>query len=255
MYRTEPVSTRNRDLICWTDFVYAFIGSFVLVLLVVAGAAIGAGGSTASGGVTSYTLVPQAQTSNSYTVTNITTAIAKVTVAPRFHTVRPGDTLTKIAIRFYQRADAWTVIYWANHLKNPDVIEVGQRLVVPPLPSKIPAPPRMPVTPWHPTTSTISTSLHVSYATGGGTLSPAAIGSLWLQAGGPSWAESSAVRIAECESGGNPRAYNPSGASGVWQILGSVVAGNLFDPYTNALNAVAKFKAAGDTFVPWVCQA
>jgi hypothetical protein len=78
--------------------------------------------------------------------------------------------------------------------------------------------------------------------------------SLWESAGGPSWAAAHAATIAECESGGNPDAYNPSGATGIWQILGSVVGGNLDNPYDNALNAVAKFKASGDTFAQWVCQ-
>ncbi len=77
---------------------------------------------------------------------------------------------------------------------------------------------------------------------------------LWLEAGGPAWAESHAVEIASCESGFNPRAYNPSGATGLWQILGSVVPGDLTNPSVNAANAVAKFRASGDTFAQWVCQ-
>jgi hypothetical protein len=75
-----------------------------------------------------------------------------------------------------------------------------------------------------------------------------------VSAGGPSFAEAQAAQIAECESGGNPQAYNPSGATGLWQILGQVVPGNLYDPFVNALNAVSKFKASGDTFAQWVCQ-
>lgn len=77
---------------------------------------------------------------------------------------------------------------------------------------------------------------------------------LWVSAGGPAWAEAHAAEIAICESGGRPDAYNPSGATGLWQILGSVVPGNLYDPMVNAENAVAKFKASGDTFAQWVCQ-
>lgn len=92
----------------------------------------------------------------------------------------------------------------------------------------------------------------VTYA--GGVLTSAEVGQLWLSAGGAAWAESKAVEIAYCESGFNPRAYNPSGATGIWQILGSVVAGDLTNPSVNAANAVAKFDAAGDSFSPWVCQ-
>jgi hypothetical protein len=87
-----------------------------------------------------------------------------------------------------------------------------------------------------------------------GPLTTAAVESLWDQAGGPSWAAPKAAEIAYCESGYNPRAYNPSGATGLWQILGSVIPGDLDNPYVNALNAVAKFKAGGDTFSAWVCQ-
>jgi hypothetical protein len=92
------------------------------------------------------------------------------------------------------------------------------------------------------------------YTTYSGALSSAQVGQLWLEAGGPAWAEPKAVEIAYCESGFNPRAYNPSGASGIWQILGQVVGGNVFDPLVNAENAVAKFKGAGNSFAPWVCQ-
>lgn len=80
-----------------------------------------------------------------------------------------------------------------------------------------------------------------------------ALEKLWVSAGGPSWAAAQAASIAMCESNGNPRAYNPSGASGLWQILGQVVPGNIFDPMVNAENAVAKFRASGDTFAQWVC--
>jgi hypothetical protein len=87
-----------------------------------------------------------------------------------------------------------------------------------------------------------------------GPLTTSEVESLWEQAGGPAWAAPKAAEIAYCESGYNPDAYNPSGATGLWQILGSVVPGNLDDPSVNALNAVAKFKASGDTFSAWVCQ-
>jgi hypothetical protein len=93
----------------------------------------------------------------------------------------------------------------------------------------------------------------VPAATGRGYFSFAALEALWVRGGGPRWAASQAASIAECESGGNPRAYNPSGASGLWQILGQDVPGNLFDPLVNAENAVAKFRASGDSFAQWVC--
>jgi NlpC/P60 family/Lysozyme like domain len=74
---------------------------------------------------------------------------------------------------------------------------------------------------------------------------------LWRQAGGPAWNERTAAAIALAESGGNPLARNPSGASGLWQILGQVFPGNIFNPYINARNAVRKYYDAGG-FSPWV---
>jgi hypothetical protein len=87
-----------------------------------------------------------------------------------------------------------------------------------------------------------------------GQLTPAQVGAYWLGAGGPASAEAGAEAVALCESGDNTNAQNPDGATGLWQILGSVVPGNLFDPAVNAANAVAKFKASGDTWSQWTCQ-
>jgi hypothetical protein len=87
-----------------------------------------------------------------------------------------------------------------------------------------------------------------------GVLTPGEVGGYWLGAGGPAWAEAGAEAVAMCESGDNTNAMNPDGAAGLWQILGSVVPGNLLDPAVNAANAVAKFTASGDTWAQWTCQ-
>lgn len=93
-----------------------------------------------------------------------------------------------------------------------------------------------------------------STSTPAGDLSYSQLEALWVSVGGPSWAAPQAAQIAICESGGNPDAENPSGASGLWQILGQVVPGNIFDPTVNAENAVSKFNSSGQTFAQWVCQ-
>jgi hypothetical protein len=68
---------------------------------------------------------------------------------------------------------------------------------------------------------------------------------LWEQAGGSSALASYAAATAIIESGGNPDAYNPSGATGLWQIEypGSDVLGysssELDDAADNAKAAVA----------------
>lgn len=113
-----------------------------------------------------------------------------------------------------------------------------------------------PVTPEaSPAAATAPAAAPVAYS-GGGVLTAAEVGQLWLGAGGPAYAEAQAVQIADCESGFNPDAYNPSGATGIWQILGQVTGfgGSLTNPEVNAANAVAKFTASGDNFSAWVCQ-
>ena len=71
---------------------------------------------------------------------------------------------------------------------------------------------------------------------------------LWEQAGGPAALAPIMAAIAEAESGGNSQAYNASGASGLWQILGAVNPsdqGNLFNPQVNAKEALLKYKTQG----------
>jgi hypothetical protein len=79
---------------------------------------------------------------------------------------------------------------------------------------------------------------------------------LWTGAGGPGGGTAHvAAAIALAESGGRANAVGPrtpsGSAMGLWQILGQVVAGNIFDPHINALNAVSKYFSAGG-FSPWV---
>ena len=193
----------------------------------------------------------------------VQTSAKLITYVPRHAqkgvTVRPGDSLSAIAARECNNPGDWTGIWNYNHKtlhwNDPDIIQQGQRV--------IPDCRREQV--WLPqpavTTADVSYSARHAYSAPQGRYVPAGaysysgLESLWESAGGPAWAAASAATIAECESGGRANAYNPSGATGIWQILGEVVPGNLDDPYTNALNAVSKFRASGDTFAQWVCQA
>jgi TP901 family phage tail tape measure protein len=83
-----------------------------------------------------------------------------------------------------------------------------------------------------------------------GSVGKAALKRLWTGAGGPPSAANLAAAIAMAESGGDPKAHNPSGASGLWQILGQVVPGNIYNPRVNASNAVKKWRDAHG-FRPW----
>ena len=172
--------------------------------------------------------------------------------------VKPGDTLGSISARACGTPDDWTGIYKKNKKvigENPDLILPGQHLVRNcqdvPLPH-----PRIVVA-----AAVQSQGRHAAVSSGGyyhsasgGNLSFAGLERLWIAAGGDSWAARSAAAVAECESGGRQYAHNPSGASGYWQILGEVIPGNVYNPMTNAKNAVAKFNASGKSWAQWVCK-
>lgn len=60
-------------------------------------------------------------------------ALATTAQAAVRYTVQPGDSLSRIALRIYGDAAAWTLIYEANRdrIATPDVIQVGQRFRIP----------------------------------------------------------------------------------------------------------------------------
>lgn len=49
---------------------------------------------------------------------------------PQYHTVRKGDTLWKLAARYYGDSESYTQIMEANNLCDPNAIKIGQRLVI-----------------------------------------------------------------------------------------------------------------------------
>ena len=55
------------------------------------------------------------------------------TPAQNTYTVEGGDSLSKIAKKFYGNANAWKKIYEANKdkIKNPDLIQPGWVLTIP----------------------------------------------------------------------------------------------------------------------------
>ncbi len=50
---------------------------------------------------------------------------------PEKHTVARGESLWKIAQKYYNDGHAWVSIAKANNLKNPDLIEEGQEIIIP----------------------------------------------------------------------------------------------------------------------------
>jgi LysM domain-containing protein len=182
-------------------------------------------------------------------------------LTPATYTVARGDTLSGIAARFCGTASAWPRLYGANVKvigANPNAITAGEKLALDchhaALNVVVAA-----AQPAHVVTTAVAEVSPVTATVSGGTLSFAGLEALWESADGPAYAAYQAAEVAECESGGRQYAYNPSGASGYWQILGSVVPGNIFDPIVNALNAVSKWRSGGgpgdrDSFAQWVCQ-
>jgi hypothetical protein len=79
----------------------------------------------------------------------------------------------------------------------------------------------------------------------GGAYSVAGMARLWQQVGGAAGVAHLMGAIGMAESGGDPRAHNPSGASGLWQILGLPFPGNPFIPATNARMALSKYRSQG----------
>jgi hypothetical protein len=82
---------------------------------------------------------------------------------------------------------------------------------------------------------------------------------LWINAGGSKALAPIMAAIAMAESGGCSTALNPSGASGLWQILGAVNPADqpkLFDPAVNAKEATLKYSSQGlDAWVTYTSGA
>ncbi|HEX6524739.1 MAG TPA: LysM peptidoglycan-binding domain-containing protein [Streptosporangiaceae bacterium] len=138
-----------------------------------------------------------------------------------WHTVRSGDTLSSIAGRYYHTQAAWPVLYWANHsqIRSADLIEPGQRLLIPPKPARIPAPPASAIAaPAAPAAAPVAETSQapqtsVSYAP----TRPAATS--YTGASG-----SYAACVIARESGGNSQVMNASGHYGLYQFSASTWA-------------------------------
>ena len=199
-------------------------------------------------------VVPNVQAQQLHVV-NVTQPPAVTTV-----TVESGNTLSGIAQDKCGAIADWTGIYMKNKKtigSNPDLILPGQVLALDCRVVSVPVVTTASSYVRHARVYAVTPrkTYHRSYSyVGGGTLSFGQLESLWVAAGGPAWAEVQAAQVAECESGGRADAYNPSGATGLWQILGAVRSGDLRNPMANAINAVAKFEASGDTWAQWVCK-
>ena len=65
---------------------------------------------------------------------NVQSSSSTTSAAAQTYTVASGDSLSKIAKKFYGSANAWKQIFDANRdkISNPDMIHPGQVLSIPP---------------------------------------------------------------------------------------------------------------------------
>lgn len=209
-------------------------------------------------------------TLDSVTTHSVTVAAAKpaqhaAQAKSTTYRVASGDTLSKLAIRFFHNHD-WQYLYHVNAktISDPNRIYVGQELLIP-----ASAPARYALTgyvPQHakpaaPTTRTVSTtdSASTSHSSGGtvvvhsavqGHYSCSSLEQLWEQAGGSPSHALMAAEIAMAESGGNPNAISPTDDFGLWQINASNGALATLNPLQNAKSAIA-LSNNGTSWGPW----
>jgi LysM repeat protein len=158
----------------------------------------------------------------------------------RHYTVRPGDTLSSIAQRFYGSPAHWPWLYQANRsvIKNPNVIEPGEVLDVPYEPSA------------HGTSSTPAGSVLTTSTTLSGTLGCPGLEELWQEAGGSAAEAVMAASIAMAESSGQQFATGAAGERGYWQIHPDHGSLSTYDPLGNAKAAVI-ISDDGTNWTPW----
>jgi LysM repeat protein len=174
--------------------------------------------------------------------------VRPTTSTTRTYTVRPGDTLSAIARRFYGNPADWPWLYHVNSsvISNPNEIYVGEVL-------KIPSDPPANAASYAPKhAKTTTTTLTSSSTQLSGTLGCSGLEALWEAAGGSSGRAFMAAEIAMAESGGNQYAVSPTDDYGYWQInmpsWGPGMA--TFNPTGNAKAAI-QISRDGTNWSPW----
>jgi LysM repeat protein len=206
----------------------------------------------------------------SVTVASTGNARHAAQVRSSHYTVRSGDTLSKIAQHFYDKAADWGYLWHANakSVSDPNLILVGQSLDIP---ATVPADYKLTdYEPKHAAPVTVTAAVQTSSnsrgsssgsssshtgdrsavvvqsasqgsgSSGGlsGTLSCSGLEQLWNAAGGNPADAFMAAEIAEAESGGNQYALSPTDDYGYWQINASNGALATFNAYGNARSAI-----------------
>ncbi len=170
-----------------------------------------------------------------------------------YYTVRSGDTLSQIALRYRSSVMA---IGYANGIANVNLIYPEQRFCIPmgtqKADSSVPVQVHVKAAPAQP--------VHVQAQAPSQSYSNGSVASMIEQVFG-SYA-AGAINVARCESGLNPSATNPySNAEGVFQILYPSTWDGTSEAGASPYNAMANILAAHEIFVrdgyswrEWTCQ-
>jgi resuscitation-promoting factor RpfC len=132
------------------------------------------------------------------------------------YTVKAGDTLSSISQHEYGTTADWPALWWINRgtVRDPDLIQVGQRLQVPGRAAVTAAMLRAALAA-RPAAAPVSVSAPAATSAGTESSAPAAAS----YSGAPG---SFQACVIQAESGGNASAVNPSsGAGGLYQFLPS----------------------------------
>jgi LysM repeat protein len=201
------------------------------------------------------------KTADVTTTTLFTHRIAQAVTATRVlitrrYIVRAGDTLSAVARRFYGNPDDWGYLYRVNHIPNPNLIYIGQTLLIPPMPARYTPLEYTPqVVTDVKTTRQPAAVRQAAPSIEGGRLSCSGLQQLWDSAGGDPSRSFMAAEIAEAESGGSQYAThddsNGSVDEGYWQINTVNGAYATYNALGNAESAVA-LSHDGTDWEPWV---
>jgi LysM repeat protein len=217
--------------------------------------------SAAQGAPATHTGTATLDAFETRTVTVASTSTARHAAKATYYRVRSGDSLSRIAERFYHHPGDWQYLYHENDktISNPNMIYVGQRLFIPAT-----APAHYKPTSYTPrhakhAVTTSKTVGHGGSLEGGtkivqsapqGRYNCSSLESLWRQAGGSPAHALMAAEIARAESGGNPNAISPTDDFGLWQINASNGALSTLNAYENARSAII-LSHDGTNWDPW----
>jgi LysM repeat protein len=212
-------------------------------------------------------------------VTSTRHAAARAAARNMYYRVQAGDTLSKIAERYYHNAGDWPWLYHENAktIRDPNLIYTGETLIIPDYVPKHSAPGGY--VPKHAKPGAVRTTSSTHHSDGAkkttvteikgnarsghgwggggsgkgilrGNLGCSGLEQLWDEAGGNPHDAFIAAEIAMAESGGHQYALSPTDDYGYWQINASHGSLATFDPYGNARAAVI-ISNDGTDWYPW----